>query len=64
MIRDTWWESLKNQFRNKLRERSDAEGDTQKEKVEKWTFWHEMSFMKRFVYKRGYDTFSHLIIYA
>ena len=51
MIRDTWWESLKNQFRNKLRERSGAEGDTQKEKVEKWTFWREMSFMKRFVYK-------------
>ena len=64
MIRDTWWESLKNQFRNKLRERSGAEGDTQKEKVEKWTFWREMSFMKCFVYKRGYVTFSQLIIYA
>ena len=64
MIQDTWWESLKNQFRNKLRERSGAEGDTQKEKVEKWTFWREMSFMKCFVYKRGYVTFSHLIIYA
>ena len=51
MIRDTWWESLQNQFRNKLREQKCAEGDTQKEKVEKWTFWCEMSFMKCFVYK-------------
>ena len=35
MIRDTWWESLKYQFRNKLREQSSAEGDIQKEKVKK-----------------------------
>ena len=45
-MRDTWWDLLKSQFHTKLRERSGAEGDSQAAKVEKWTFWKEMSFMK------------------
>ena len=44
---------IKSQFRTKLRERSGAEGYLQAAKVEKWTFWKEMSFIKRFLYKRG-----------
>ena len=53
LIRFTWWHSLKDQFRNVVKTQKSGSGGTSKENNRvQWQFYHEMSFMKTYIYSR------------
>ena len=53
-IRDTWWNSLKDHFRDIQKNKSGDAGESKSAKTITWIFYQEMSFMKPFIYTRQY----------
>ena len=54
MVKDIWWQNLRDQFRTQLRKEKSGSGGNQPAKKIAWQFYKEMSFIKRFIYSRRY----------
>ena len=51
-IRDTWWTNIKDHYCDILKKKSGDAGSSKGSQSISWTFYDEMSFMKKFIYSR------------
>ena len=49
-LRDTWWTSLKDHYRDIQKHKSGDAGESKSTKTITWIFYKEMSFMQQFIY--------------